>query len=125
MFAQSNGYNSAKELSYNDILTTHVRDELGISEINQAKPIQAAFASGASFSVKRLLSLVVTLFFPVETLAYFLYGFALSFLIILGIIAAKTGESSVRKAVTIVTFWGFVAMAMAALVGYLFNVISC
>ena len=53
----------AKELSYHDVLTTHVRDELGLNEINQAKPIQAAFASGASFSVKRILSLVVTLFF--------------------------------------------------------------
>ena len=115
----------AKELYYHDILTTHVRDELGIIEFNQAKPIQAPFATGASFSVKRILSLVVTLFFPLETLAYFLYGFALFFLIILGVITAKTGGSSVRKAVTIVTFWGFVAMAMAALVGYLFNVISC
>ena len=53
----------AKELYYHNLLATHDRDELGINEINQAKPIQAPFATGSSFSVKRILSLVVTLFF--------------------------------------------------------------
>jgi len=114
----------AKELSNHNVLAAHVRDELGINEISQAKPIQAAFASGASFSVGGILPLIVTLFLPLETMEYSLYGFALFFLIILGVVAAKTGGSSVKKAIIRITFWGTVAMGMTALVGYLFNVVS-
>lgn len=112
----------AKELSKHDALGAHVRDELGINEISQAKPIQAAFASGAAFTAGGILPFFVTLFLPLSTMAYSLYGFALFFLIILGAIAAKTGGSSVRKAILRITFWGTVAMGLTALVGYLFNV---
>jgi vacuolar iron transporter family protein len=112
----------AKELSEHDVLGAHMKDELGINEISQAKPIQAALASGASFTVGGVLPLLVTLFLPVTNLEYYLYAFAIIFLIILGALAAKTGGSSIKKAMIRITFWGTVAMGLAALVGYLFGV---
>jgi VIT1/CCC1 family predicted Fe2+/Mn2+ transporter len=112
----------AKELTEKDALGAHIRDELGINEISQAKPIQAAFSSGAAFTIGGLLPLLVTLFMPLKTLEYYLYGFALLFLIILGALAAKTGGSSIGKAIFRITFWGTIAMGLTALVGYLFNV---
>ena len=111
----------AKELTEKGALQAHVRDELGINEISQAKPVQAAFASGAAFSVGGVLPLLVTLFLPLKSLEYSLYGFALFFLIILGTVAAKTGGSSVSKAIIRITFWGTIAMGLTALVGHLFN----
>ena len=112
----------AKELTEKDALAAHIRDELGINEISQAKPIQAAFASGAAFTIGGLLPFLVTLFLPLQTMEYSLYGFALFFLIILGALAAKTGGSSIGKAVLRITFWGTIAMGLTALVGYMFNV---
>ncbi len=112
----------AKELSEIDALAAHIRDELGINEISQAKPMQAAFASGAVFTVGGLLPLIVVLLLPLKSMEYSLYGFALFFLIILGVLAAKTGGSSVRRAIIRITFWGTVAMGLTAFVGYLFGV---
>jgi len=112
----------AKELSEHDALGAHIRDELGINEISQAKPMQAALASGAAFTAGGSLPFLVTLFLPLESMEYTLYGFALFFLIILGALAAKTGGSSIGKAILRISFWGTVAMGLTALVGYLFNV---
>lgn len=112
----------AKELTEHDALAAHVRDELGINEISQAKPIQAALASGAAFTFGGVLPLIVTLFFPLTSLEYTLYASAIFFLAALGAIAAKTGGSSVFKAIIRITFWGTLAMGLTALVGYLFNV---
>ncbi|TVZ28728.1 VIT1/CCC1 family predicted Fe2+/Mn2+ transporter [Gillisia sp. Hel_I_86] len=112
----------AKELTEKDALAAHVRDELGISEMSKANPIQAAFASGAAFTVGGVLPLLVTLFLPLKSMEYSLYGFAILFLIILGGLSAKTGGSSIGKAVIRITFWGTVAMGLTALVGYLFGV---
>jgi VIT1/CCC1 family predicted Fe2+/Mn2+ transporter len=112
----------ARELTDNDALGAHVRDELGLNEISRANPMQAAFASGAAFTVGGILPLFVTLFLPLNTMAYSLYGFALFFLIVLGALAAKTGGSSILKAVFRITFWGTIAMGLTAMVGYLFNV---
>ncbi len=112
----------AQELTQHDALGAHIRDELGINEISQAKPVQAAFASGAAFTVGGLLPFLVTIFLPLQSLEYSLYGFALVFLIILGALAARTGGSSIGKAILRITFWGTVAMGLTALVGYLFNV---
>jgi VIT1/CCC1 family predicted Fe2+/Mn2+ transporter len=112
----------AKELTEKDALGAHIRDELGINEMSQAKPIQAAIASGAAFTIGGVLPLLVTLFLPLKTMEYSLYGFALFFLIILGALAAKTGGSNIWKAILRITFWGTVAMGLTALVGYLFNV---
>jgi VIT1/CCC1 family predicted Fe2+/Mn2+ transporter len=119
---KATAFTVAKELSEHDALRAHVRDELGINEISKAKPIQAAFASGAAFTVGGILPLVVSLFLPLRAIEFSLYGFALFFLVILGAVAAKTGGSSVKKAIIRITFWGTVAMGLTALVGYLFNV---
>lgn len=112
----------AQELTEHDALGAHIRDELGINEISQAKPLQAALASGAAFVLGGLLPFLVTLFLPLKSMEYSLYGFALFFLIILGAFAAKTGGSSIGKAIIRITFWGTVAMGLTALVGFLFNV---
>jgi len=112
----------AKEFTAYDALGTHIRDELGINEISQAKPMQAALASGAAFTVGGLLPFLVTLFVPLKSMEYSLYGFALFFLIILGAVSARAGGSSIQKAVIRITFWGTVAMGLTALVGYFFNI---
>lgn len=112
----------AIELTEKDALGAHVRDEFGINEMSQAKPIQAAFASGAAFTVGGILPLLVALFLPLKNMEYALYGFALFFLILLGAMAAKTGGSSIMKAIVRITFWGTIAMGLTALVGYLFGV---
>jgi VIT1/CCC1 family predicted Fe2+/Mn2+ transporter len=113
---------AAIELSEKDALGTHIREELGINEISQANPIQAAFASGASFTVGGFLPLLVILFAPVKSIEYWLYGFTILFLIILGTISAKTGGSSIIKAILRITIWGTIAMGLSAFVGYLFGV---
>lgn len=112
----------AKELTEIDALATHVRDELGINVLSQAKPIQASLASGAAFTSGGILPLLVTLLSPVGEMEYFLYGFTILFLIILGILSARTGGSSVKKAILIITVWGTLAMGLSALVGYIFGV---
>lgn len=112
----------AVELTEKDALAAHVRDELGINEISQANPIQAAIASGAAFSLGGVLPLLVTLFFSLEYMEYALYGFSIVFLILLGTIAAKTGGSSVPKAIIRITVWGTLAMGITAVVGYFFGV---
>lgn len=112
----------AKELTEIDALATHVRDELGINVLSQAKPIQASLASGAAFTSGGILPLLVTLLSPVGEMEYFLYGFTILFLIILGILSARTGGSSVKKAILRITVWGTLAMGLSALVGYIFGV---
>lgn len=112
----------AKELTAADALGTHIRDELGINEVSKAKPIQAAFASGAAFTAGGLLPLLVVLLAPVATMEYFLYGFTIVSLIILGAVAAKTGGSSISKAIVRIVIWGTIAMVLSGFVGYLFGV---
>lgn len=112
----------AIELTEADALGTHVRDELGINEISQAHPIQAAMASGAAFTVGGLLPLLVILFAPVKGMEYWLYGFTIIFLMVLGVAAAKTGGSNPLKAVLRIAIWGTIAMGLSAFVGYLFGV---
>lgn len=112
----------AKELTEKDALKAHVRDELGINELNQANPLQAALASAGAFLGGGILPLVVTFFAPLNIIEYYLYGFAIVFLILLGVMAAKTGGSNIGKSILRITFWGTVAMGLTAFVGYMFNV---
>lgn len=112
----------AIELTEKDALGTHIRDELGINEISQANPIQASIASGASFTVGGLLPLLIILFAPIQGMEYWLYGFTIVFLMILGATSAKTGGSNIKKAVFRITIWGSLAMGISAFVGYLFGV---
>ena len=112
----------AKQLTAHNALEAHARDELGISELTQAQPLQAALASGAAFTFGGVLPLLVSIFLPLKNMVVYQYVFATLFLIILGIVAAKTGGSIVWKAVVRITFWGTIAMGVTALVGYLFGV---
>jgi len=112
----------ALELTEKDALAAHVRDELGINEISKANPIQAALASGTAFTVGGILPLMVVLLAPIKGMEYFLYGFTILFLAILGSISAKTGGSSMKKAIMRITIWGTIAMGLSGLVGYVFGV---
>lgn len=112
----------AQELTEKDALGAHIRDELGINEITTANPIQAALSSGAAFTIGGLLPLLVVVFTTVEDVAYWLYGFTIIFLIMLGAVSAKTGGSSIKKAVLRITVWGTIAMGLSALVGYVFGI---
>lgn len=112
----------AIELTEVDALGAHIRDELGINEISQANPIQAALASGAAFTVGGVLPLFVVLFAPITGMEYWLYGFTTLFLIVLGATASKTGGSAIFKAILRITIWGTIAMGLSAFVGYLFGV---
>ena len=94
---------------------------LGINTITKAKPLQAAMASAASFISGGFLPVLAALFVPLQQMIYLQYGFAMLFLILLGIIAAKTGGSNVFKAVVRITFWGTVAMGITAAIGHLFG----
>lgn len=112
----------AKELTERDALAAHVRDELGINEISKANPIQAAMASGTAFTFGGVLPLIVILLVPLKNMEYWLYGFTIIFLMILGTIAAKTGGSSILKAILRITIWGTIAMGLSALVGYILGI---
>ena len=112
----------AKELTAADALGAHIRDELGINEISQANPVQAAIASGAAFTAGGVLPLLVTLFAPVKNMEYFLYGFTILSLVILGAVSAKTGGSGIKKAILRIVIWGTIAMGLSAFAGYLFGV---
>lgn len=112
----------ATELTEHNALEAHLRDELGINEITQANPIQAALASGAAFTAGGILPLAITLFFPVNNMQYILYVFAIVCLALLGAFAARVGGSSIIKATIRITLWGTIAMVLTALVGYFFGV---
>ena len=112
----------AKELTEHNALEAHTRDELGINEVTKANPLQAAFASGASFIAGGVLPLLVSLFFPLKGMVIAHYIFAILFLAILGATSARTGGSPVAKAIVRITFWGTIAMGLTALVGYIFGI---
>lgn len=112
----------ARELTEHDALGAHARDELGINEITQAKPFQAALASGAAFIFGGILPVIVAFLGNLSAMVYLQYSFGIIFLIILGSVAARAGGSNVLRAVIRVTFWGTAAMGLTALIGYLFGV---
>lgn len=112
----------AEELTAHNALEAHARDELGINEITQAKPLQAALASGAAFVFGGFLPVLAALFAAVDLMEYYQYGFAMLFLITLGIVAAKAGGSNIGRAIIRITFWGTAAMGITAYIGYLFGV---
>lgn len=113
----------AKQLMAHDALAAHARDELGISEAFSAKPIQAALASAASFSVGAVLPLAVTVLVPETNLIAWVAGTSLAFLMLLGVLAAKVGGANWLVSAGRVAFWGALAMAVTAGVGSLFAVV--
>jgi len=113
---------AAKQLTAHNALEAHARDELGINEISRAKPLQAAFASAASFIAGGIFPLLLAVFAPLKQMIFFQYGFSILFLALSGTIAAKVGGSLICKSVLRICIWGTIAMVMSALIGYLFGV---
>lgn len=112
----------ATQLTAHDALGAHARDELGISDILSARPIQAALASAGTFSVGAVLPLLIVLLAPVSNLMGAVSGSSLLFLALLGVLAARIGGASIMISAARVTFWGALAMALTAGVGVLFGV---
>jgi vacuolar iron transporter family protein len=110
------------QLMAHDALGAHSRDELGISDTLAARPVQAALASAATFSVGAALPLLIVLLVPVSVLMWSVAASSLLFLALLGSLAARAGGSSVLTAAARVSFWGVLAMALTAGVGALFGV---
>jgi len=111
----------ANQLMAHDAIGAHARDELGISHQLAARPVQAAFASAASFAVGAALPLAVTALAPPAALIAWVSATALVFLAALGALAARTGGASAANGAWRVTFWGALAMAITAGVGALFG----
>lgn len=113
----------AEQLMAHDAIGAHGRDELGISAEQAARPLQAAWASAASFAVGALLPLVVTALVQEQRLIPWVTGMSLAFLALLGAVAAKVGGASVLAGAWRVCFWGALAMAITAGVGALFGAV--
>jgi VIT1/CCC1 family predicted Fe2+/Mn2+ transporter len=111
----------AEQLMVYDALGAHARDELGISPALRARPLQAAWASAASFAVGAAMPLVVSIVAPSPVLIPLVAGSSLLFLALLGGLAAQAGGANVRLGAIRVTFWGALAMAATAGVGALFG----
>ncbi len=111
----------AEQLTAHDALGAHARDELGISEIHTARPVQAALASAATFAVGAAAPLVAAAIVPVGSIIPVVSGSTLVFLALLGTLAAKTGGAALVRGALRVVFWGALAMALTAAVGRLFG----
>lgn len=111
----------AGQLMAHDALTAHARDELGISDMSTAKPIQAAFASAGTFAVGAALPLVSVLVTPAALLIPVVIVTSILFLALLGGFGAYAGGAPVTRAAVRVTFWGALAMALTAGVGAMFG----
>jgi VIT1/CCC1 family predicted Fe2+/Mn2+ transporter len=114
----------ANQLMAHDALGAHARDELGISPALTARPLQAAWASAASFAVGAAMPLVVTTIAPGSVLIPLVAGTSLLFLALLGALAARAGGASLKLGAIRVTFWGALAMAATAGVGALFGTVA-
>jgi VIT1/CCC1 family predicted Fe2+/Mn2+ transporter len=111
----------AEQLTAHDALGAHARDELGISAIQTARPVQAALASAATFSVGAALPLITAAVVPVSSIIWIVSATSLVFLATLGGLAAGAGGASTMRGVIRVTFWGALAMAITALIGRIFG----
>jgi len=111
----------ATQLMVKDALGAHARDELGISEISTARPVQAALASAATFSVGAAAPLVLVLVSPSNALIPIVSVGSLLFLSLLGAIGAKAGGAGLLKPTIRVTFWGAFAMGLTAGIGAVFG----
>lgn len=111
----------ARQLTARDALGTHAREELGLSDLTAARPIQAALSSAVSFAIGAALPVVISAMVPVSTITRYVTISALVLLIVLGAIAARVGGASALRGAARVAFWGALAMAMSAIVGRLFG----
>ena len=111
----------SRQLMAKDALAAHARDELGISETTTARPLQAALASAATFSVGAAAPLVLLVLSPTTLLLPVVAVGSLIFLALLGMVGAKAGGADVIKPMIRVTFWGVLAMAMTTGLGAVFG----
>lgn len=111
----------SEQLMVHDSLGAHARDELGISETMKARPLQAALASAASFTVGAALPLVVTAIAPSQWSIPWIFGTSLVFLAVLGGVAARVGGAGIVAGAWRVTFWGALTMATTAGAGMMFG----
>jgi len=114
----------AEQLMEYDALGAHARDEIGISEISTARPIQAAFSSAATFTIGAALPLMVAWTVPANLLIFLVAVSSLLFLALLGGVAARAGGAPIIAGAIRVTFWGALAMALTAGVGRMFGVVA-
>ena len=114
----------AIQLTAHDALGTHARDELGIIDTMNAKPVQAAFASAGTFAVGAALPLLVVILASNANIIPYVAATSLFFLAALGGLAAQAGGASVFKGASRVALWGVLAMAATAAVGNLFGVVT-
>jgi VIT1/CCC1 family predicted Fe2+/Mn2+ transporter len=113
----------AEQLMAKDALGAHARDELGISHISVARPLQAALTSALTFAIGAAFPLVTAIFAPLPSIEWWVFGTSMVFLTVLGCLAAYTGGASLMRGAIRVTFWGALAMALTAGVGGLFGVV--
>ena len=113
----------AQQLMAKDALAAHARDELGMSEITTARPVQAALTSAAMFSTGAAMPLLMVVLSPASALIPVVSAASLGFLALLGAIGARTGGANIVRATVRVTFWGALAMAITAGIGKLFGTI--
>jgi VIT1/CCC1 family predicted Fe2+/Mn2+ transporter len=111
----------AQQLMAHNALQAHARDELGITEVLRARPIQAALTSAVSFAVGAGLPLLISSLAPQRVLISFVAGISLIFLALLGGVAARAGGAAIVKGGLRVMFWGALAMGITASVGMLFR----
>ncbi|HEX9878908.1 MAG TPA: VIT family protein [Candidatus Binatia bacterium] len=111
----------AEQLMAHDALAAHARDELGLSEIHTARPVEAALASAATFAAGAAMPLLLAAGVPGPNLIAAVSGGSLVCLALLGVVAAKAGGARLGIGAARVTFWGALAMALTAAVGALFG----
>jgi VIT1/CCC1 family predicted Fe2+/Mn2+ transporter len=107
----------ARELMTKNALAAHAQDELGISQITTARPVQAAFTSALTFSVGAAMPLLAVIISPAHYVVTSVAASSLAYLAVLGAIGAKAGGADIVKATIRVTFWGAFAMAVTAGIG--------
>jgi vacuolar iron transporter family protein len=113
----------ARQLMAKDALGAHARDELGISEISTARPVQAALTSAATFSVGAAAPLILVVASPQAGIIPIVAAGSLVFLALLGLLGARTGGAAISKPIVRVTFWGALAMAATAAIGAVFGTV--
>ena len=113
----------AEQLMAHDALGSHARDELGLSETHRARPIQAAIASAATFAAGAALPVTLVSVAPMAGIIAVVAGGSLASLALLGMIAARAGGASAARGAARVTFWGALAMAATAGIGYAFDAV--
>jgi VIT1/CCC1 family predicted Fe2+/Mn2+ transporter len=114
---RSQAHEVAVQLTKHDALGAHARDELGITETTSAQPVLAAVTSAASFSIGAILPLIAMMLTPIALAIPVVAATTLSSLALLGALSAQAGGAGVLKAVTRVTIWGAIAMALTAAIG--------